>query len=103
VCGSRTTRATDLPLARIERSLRLSAVQTAALAELKDASAKAADTLAQSCSADQPLTPTGRLSAMEQRLDRLLQALDAMQPALTKFYDSLSDEQKARFNRLSPA
>jgi hypothetical protein len=40
---------------------------------------------------------------MEQRLDRLLQALDAMQPALTKFYDSLSDEQKARFNRLSPA
>jgi hypothetical protein len=103
VCGSRATRATDLPFARIERSLRLSAVQTAALAELKDASAKAADTLAQSCSADQPLTPTGRLSAMEQRLDRLLQALDAVQPALTKFYDSLSDEQKARFNRLSPA
>jgi hypothetical protein len=103
VCGSRTTRATDLPLARIERSLRLSAAQTAALAELKDASAKAADTLAQGCSADQPLTPTGRLSAMEQRLDRLLQALDAVQPALTKFYNSLSDEQKARFNRLSPA
>ncbi len=40
---------------------------------------------------------------MEQRLDRLLQAIDAVQPALTKFYHALSDEQKARFNRLSPA
>jgi hypothetical protein len=30
----------------------------------------------------------------------MLQALDAVQPALAKFYDSLDDEQKARFNRL---
>jgi len=27
-------------------------------------------------------------------------AVKAVQPALTKFYDSLSDEQKARFNSL---
>jgi hypothetical protein len=31
----------------------------------------------------------------------MLQALDTVQPALAKFYDSLSDEQKARFNRLN--
>jgi hypothetical protein len=31
----------------------------------------------------------------------MVQALDAVQPALTKFYQSLSDEQKARFDRLN--
>jgi hypothetical protein len=47
------------------------------------------------------LTPTGRLAAMEDRLNSMLQALDTVQPALVKFYDSLTDEQKARFNRLN--
>ncbi len=37
---------------------------------------------------------------MEGRLDAMLQALDVVQPALTQFYNSLSDEQKARFNQL---
>jgi hypothetical protein len=30
------------------------------------------------------------------------QALDIVQPALAKFYNSLTDEQKARFDRLPP-
>ena len=30
----------------------------------------------------------------------MLQALDTVQPALAKFYNSLNDEQKARFDRL---
>ena len=102
-CDSRAARAADVPFTRIELSLRLTDVQAAALGELKDASARAAEALAQNCRADQSLTPTGRLLAMEQRLNSLLQALDAVQPALAKFYDSLSDEQKAQFNRLSPA
>jgi hypothetical protein len=71
------------------------------LRELKDASAKAADILAENCPADQPLTPTGRLAAMEQRLSALLQAIDTVQPALAKFYNSLSDQQKAQLNRLA--
>ena len=34
----------------------------------------------------------------------MLEAVKTVQPALTKFYDALSDEQKARFNTLgSPA
>ena len=31
---------------------------------------------------------------------RCCKALDVVQPALIEFYDSLSDEQKARFNQL---
>ncbi len=96
---------TDVPIARIERSLRLSDREEAALRELKDASAKAADILVQNCQTDQTLTPTARLAAMEQRLNAMLQALDTVQPALVEFYHSLSDEQKAQFDRLgaSPA
>ena len=40
---------------------------------------------------------------MEQRLDATLGAVKTMQPALVKFYDMLSDEQKARFNALRSA
>jgi len=37
---------------------------------------------------------------MEKRLEATYGAALAVQPALTKFYDGLSDEQKARFNSL---
>jgi hypothetical protein len=37
---------------------------------------------------------------MEQRLAATLTAVKSVEPALTKFYDLLSDEQKARFNAL---
>ena len=47
-----------------------------------------------------PVADAGR-AAMEQRLKATLDALDAVQPALDRFYGSLSDEQKARFNRLA--
>ena len=44
--------------------------------------------------------PTGRIEAMRQRLDAMLQAVRTVQPAVEKFYQSLNDEQKARFNAL---
>jgi hypothetical protein len=99
-CGERGTPAALVPIARIERSLRLNDAQQAALRELESASAKAADSLRANCPVDQPLTPPGRLAAMERRLDGMLQALDTVQPALAHFYGSLDDEQKAQFNRL---
>jgi len=37
---------------------------------------------------------------MVARLRAALRALDTVQPALERFYNSLSDEQKARFNQL---
>src|SRR5262249_8452491 len=42
----------------------------------------------------------GRVAAMEQRLTATLTAVQTVKPALAKFYDLLSDEQKARFNAL---
>ena len=46
------------------------------------------------------LTPAGRLEEMEKRLDALLQAARTVQPALSEFYASLTNEQKAQFNAL---
>jgi len=101
LCSRATERGTGLPVARIERSLQLSVRQETALKDLNDASTQAADILKGGCQQGQTFTPTGRLAAMEDRLNTMLQALDTVQPALAKFYESLNDEQKARFHRLN--
>ena len=99
-CDERTPGVTDLPIDRIAQAVQPTQVQRAALDELKDASTKAADALKANCPGYQALTPTGRVEAMEKRLQATLGAVRTVQPALTKFYDGLSDEQKARFNSL---
>src|SRR5262245_34178218 len=100
VCSAAVTRTNAAPTARIQQALRLSPEQRSALDNLDGATAKAAEILAANCPTDEMLTPPGRLAGMERRLDAMLQALDVVQPALTAFYNSLSDEQKARFNQL---
>ena len=102
-CDERSPGATDLPIDRIGQAVQPTPVQRAALDELKDASVKAAEGLKVSCPSYQTLTPTGRVEAMEKRLDATLGAVKTVGPALVKFYNSLSDEQKARFNSLRSA
>jgi LTXXQ motif family protein len=97
-CDEKTPSVTDLPIDRIAQQP--TPAQRAALDALKDASIGAAERLNVDCPTYQTLTPTGRVEAMEKRLDATLSAVKTMQPALAKFYDSLSDEQKARFNWL---
>ena len=63
-------------------------------------SAKSADGLKANCPTYETVTPTGRIEAMEKRLEATHSAVTTVQPALAKFYDGLSDEQKARFNSL---
>ena len=52
------------------------------------------------CPDQVPVTPVGRLQAMEKRLSAMVQAANEMLPALDDFYASLTTEQKARFNTL---
>jgi LTXXQ motif family protein len=100
LCNEKAPGVTDLPIERIARAVRPSPAQQASLDELKDASIKAAEGLKANCPGYGALTPTGRVEAMEQRLDAVLGAVKTVQPALTKFYDGLNDEQKAGFNTL---
>jgi ABC-type transporter MlaC component len=90
-----------LPIARIERTLHLNPDQQIGLKALDEATLESAKMLQAKCKPDESLTPTGRLAAMEERLQTMLKALDATQAALSKFYGSLSDEQKAQFDRIS--
>ena len=59
--------------------------------------------LTSECPTYRALTPIGRVEAMEQRLDAMSRAVQMLQPALDRFYGTLTDEQKERFNRLAPA
>jgi LTXXQ motif family protein len=61
------------------------------------------ESLKANCPSYQSLTPTGEVESMEKRLQVTLGAVRTVQPALTKLYDELSDEQKARFNSLRSA
>ena len=99
-CDERAPGVTDLPIDRIAAAVQPTAEQQVSLDELKDASAKAAEGLKADCPSYQALTPTGRIEAMEQRLSAMLAAVKTVQPALAKFYEQLSDEQKARFNAM---
>jgi len=103
VCGERASGIASLPLERIERAVRPDGAQRSALKELQDAMSEAVNLLNSDCPTYRAITPVGRLQAMEQRLDAMLRAVQTVQPALEKFYGSLGDEQKERFNRLSPA
>ena len=101
-CGERAAGIGSLPIERIERSVQPNETQRSALAELRNATAEAVELLRSNCPSYRPLTAIGRLEAMEQRIEAMLQAVQTVQPALERFYGSLSDEQKERFNRLSP-
>src|SRR5712691_4408320 len=103
VCSAKGAELTDLPVERITEIVQPTDAQRGALDDLKAASAKAVDILKSACPNDLPSIPTGRLAAMESRLQVMLQAVQAVRPALDHFYQSLSDEQKARFNVISPA
>jgi hypothetical protein len=85
---------------RIGPALQLTEAQKALLDQVSNASEKAAQTLRPSCPSETPPTATGRLETMRGRIGALLEAIDLVGTPLKEFYGSLSDEQKARFNRL---
>jgi hypothetical protein len=99
-CRERAPAVTDLPFDRIGQATQPTSAQRSALDELKNVSATAAKGLQANCPIYAAVTPTGRIEAMEKRLEATHSAVMSVQPALAKFYDGLSDEQKARFNSL---
>jgi len=102
LCGTPDKGVTAWPLADIARVVRPTPEQRALLDELKTASANAAAVFKDSCAETYALTPPGRLRAMMNRVNATLEAVKIVRPALENFYNSLSDEQQARFNALGP-
>lgn len=102
LCSTPDKGVTAWPLADIAQAVRPTPEQRALLDELKAAAAKAADVFKDSCAETYALTPPGRLRAMANRINATLEAVKIVRPALENFYNSLSDEQQARFNALGP-
>jgi hypothetical protein len=93
---------TAWPFDQIERAVSLTEEQGALLGELRQASKQAVDAFKASCDPEFAMTPPGRLKGMISRLQASLDAVQIVRPALEKFYNALSDEQKARFNAIGP-
>jgi hypothetical protein len=91
---------TNLPIEQIRPTVHPTADQEAALDDLRAASSQASDIVKSACPSSMPLTPIGRLDAAEQRVGATIKALGVIRSAVTRFYDSLSDEQKRRFNTM---
>src|SRR6185295_18888705 len=82
VCGENAAGIGALPIERIAQGVRPDAAQRGALNGLQDAVSEAVNLLKSECPTAQPLTAVGRMEAMEQRLQTMLQAVQTVQPAL---------------------
>ncbi|WP_407156167.1 Spy/CpxP family protein refolding chaperone [Bradyrhizobium sp. STM 3557] len=96
LCGGDTAETTGLPLERIGQVIAANEAQRTAFDELVSAWTSAGDTIRASCPAQAATTALERLAAMQSRVNAMLSGVEAVQPPLQKFYDLLSDEQKAR-------
>jgi hypothetical protein len=102
-CNDEAAEVTGWPIDQIQAALSPTAQQIALLDDFGTAIVKASDVIRSHCPTTLAFTPTDRLAQMQQRLEGLVQAVSLVQPPLAKFYGSLSDEQKARFNAIGNA
>ena len=99
-CNSARAGLSTLASDRIESVVQPTEAQQAAFERLNQAMDSAVAKLQSACPTTIALTPVGRMETMQQRLEAMLEAANTVRPALDEFYAQLSDEQKAKFNRL---
>ena len=99
-CAGLIPEPANLPIEQIRQTLHTTPDQEAALDYLRAALSQASGIIKLACPSSMPLTPIGRLDDAEQRVDATIKTLEIIRGALAKFYDSLSDEQKRRFNAM---
>jgi hypothetical protein len=97
-CAGQGSETADSVISRISSTIQPTDAQRAALDDLHTAAQRAFDYIDKACAKTPPQTPTARLDAMEDRIWAARQALLVTRAPLTKLYESLSDEQKARLN-----
>lgn len=96
-CDEQTVQ-TDWPKSQIEQTIQLNATRRNALDRLQSTINGASKSIrAGACHDTDPLPPTERLGAMVQRLWAVQNAGVVIRGALKNFYDTLTDEQKAKF------
>jgi hypothetical protein len=100
MCGEDSRDIAGLPIDQIQQAIQPTDAQRAALDDLANASVKAAQDIKAACPTEVAVTAPARLAAMQQRIEAMISAVGTVRPPLQKFYDLLTDEQKARLNAL---
>jgi hypothetical protein len=100
LCSTQNQEFINVPTQEIIATVDPDDKQKEALDQLDNASAKAASMLQATCPSEIPGSTAARLDAMDKRLKATVTAMNDVRPALVGFYESLTDEQKARFNTM---
>ena len=98
LCNSRAAAQAGWGVEQIEKLVSPTGSQQAALAELRTAVTKAADTSTGVCPAQIPRSAQERLVFLEKRLAALREAVHLVVPAFEAFHASLNGEQKAKLD-----
>jgi LTXXQ motif family protein len=98
LCNPRATVQAGWGVDQIEKLVSPNGPQQTALAALRTAVTKAADTSAGVCPAQIPRSSHERLAFLEKRLAALREAVHIVVPAFEAFHASLNDEQKAKLD-----
>jgi hypothetical protein len=96
ICSDDAGEYSGLPVEQLRQAISLSSEeQRAMLDDLTTASVDAARTIRAACPAEVAPTPSGRLAAMQQRLEAMKSAIARIRTPFETFYESLDDDQKA--------
>jgi hypothetical protein len=90
-----------IPVDEIQELAHPTDEQRAALDELGNASVQAAQIVKAECPTDISPAAVGRIEGVQQRVQAMLKAVQVVGPALAKFYNMMTDEQKARLDTLT--
>jgi hypothetical protein len=100
LCSAQATAMAEWPSAPIEQALRPTDEQRTGLEMLRQVSLGMAGLLMASCPASTPATPVARLDSAQERINTVLYVVRLISPAFNNVYDSLSNEQRARFRNI---
>jgi hypothetical protein len=95
--GCPGTASADWPASEIERSISLTTQQRAALEQFRSAIGDAVEAIKPGCRDAADQTPVQRMRAMQNALWAVRDAAILIRAPLSRFYDTLSDEQKKQF------
>jgi hypothetical protein len=101
-CSGLAPGVTGVPVDQIiAQSVQPTGDQIQALVDLGTAADEASEVVRASCPSQVPLTPLGRLDAVQRRLDAMIQAVQMVRAPLDRFYSMLSSPQKTRLSAIA--
>jgi hypothetical protein len=101
-CGNLDLTSTDWPISQLSNTIDLNDAQRGALDQFKKALSDAISSIKSTCRDEPHLTPVERLRALQNTLWAVHDSAQLIRDPLSKFYESLSEEQKQKFAAPAP-